>query len=51
MKSLNLIDVEVNLDNHDNEILAWVAGSFTPEDVFSVKQLEGWASEHGWGEV
>ena len=36
------------LEDSGDDVLAWVAGEFYPEDVFSEEDLERWADENGY---
>ena len=41
-------NIEIDDVYSESNILDYVAGTFNPEDVFSTRQLETWASENGF---
>lgn len=45
----NVVKTTITLDNRDlDSILEWVANNYTPEDVFSYKELDRWAESEGY---
>ena len=42
------VEGEVNLSEIELEILGWVKDNFSPDDVFSDKQLRIWALNNGF---
>ena len=50
MRKKNIICADIDLSDHSDDILEWVAHEFTPDDVFSHDCLEEWAKDHGFSQ-
>ena len=42
------IDIEIDLEDHESDVVSYVQRNKSPEDVFPKGELNDWAEDNGW---